>query len=88
MCEQCVIKDSEIERLQLALANVERLWREKNSKDAVELRDHFAGKALQGWLASYGPDHQHPIITGHAKKVVEQSYQMADKMLCAREKGK
>lgn len=32
-CDKCIIKDSEIERLQLALAETERLWREEVSKN-------------------------------------------------------
>lgn len=51
----------------------------------MSLRDYFAGKALQGLLASMA----HPESTGSClecyPKSAEQAYQIADAMLSARE---
>lgn len=51
----------------------------------MSLRDYFAAKALQGWLASYPDDNKHPVIAGNADEVALNAYQMADAMLRARE---
>lgn len=50
------------------------------------LRDYFAIKALQGWLASYGPEHQHPVGANSADFVAREAYAMADAMLVERAK--
>lgn len=50
----------------------------------MSLRDHFAGLAMQGWLASFERGERHPITTGNASWVASVSYQMADAMLEAR----
>ena len=51
----------------------------------MSLRDYFAAKALQGWLASYPDDNKHPVIAGNADEVALNAYQMADAMLRTRE---
>lgn len=47
--------------------------------DGMSLRDWFAGQAMAGWLASYGPDD-----AVKPKGVAELAYQVADAMLEAR----
>lgn len=59
----------------------------KYSGPGMTLRDYFAAKALQGWLASYPDDNRHPVIAGNADEVAMNAYQMADAMLRAREKS-
>ncbi|EFB2450695.1 hypothetical protein FHQ75_03175 [Escherichia coli] len=51
----------------------------------MTLRDYFAAKAMQGWLASFPEADQHPVSSGKADLVAEVSYLMADAMLKARE---
>ncbi|HCF8963045.1 hypothetical protein [Klebsiella quasipneumoniae] len=53
--------------------------------EGLTLRDYFAAKAMQGWLASYPESNQHPVATHHENMVAELSYLMADAMLKARE---
>jgi len=52
----------------------------------MSLRDWFAGKALQGWLASYAPETAHPAKRDTADDVATEAYAMADAMLRARAK--
>ena len=52
--------------------------------DGMSLRDHLAGRAMQGWLASYGPQAQHPVSAGKALHIARQAYAMADAMLVVR----
>lgn len=52
----------------------------------MTLRDYFAGLALQGWLASYGDEAEHPVYGGYEDKVAKQAYAMADAMIKEREK--
>ena len=54
-------------------------------QEGMTLRDYFAAKALQGWLASFPESDQHPVSSGKADLVAEASYLMADAMLRARE---
>lgn len=49
----------------------------------MTLRDYFAAKAMQGCWAKDGAD----VQKKDAKITAEWSYQMADAMLAAREKG-
>lgn len=53
--------------------------------EGLTVRDYFAAKAMQGWLASYPESEQHPVATHHENMVAELSYLMADAMLKARE---
>lgn len=53
--------------------------------EGVTLRDYFAAKAMQGWLASFPADACHPSVSGVCDKVAKQSYELADAMLKARE---
>lgn len=53
--------------------------------DGMTLRDYFAAKALQGWLASYPADAVHPVAAGNTAQVAQQAYVMADAMLKARD---
>ena len=48
----------------------------------MSLRDYFAAKALQGYLASFDP-HGEPVE--YATKIAEDAYAMANAMLTARE---
>ena len=48
----------------------------------MSLRDWFAGQALAGWLASFGPGE-----AVKAESVAEFSYEIADAMLAARNGG-
>ena len=50
----------------------------------IELRDWFAGMALQGWLASFDSQENHPAKLGSAWDIASDSYDMADAMLAAR----
>lgn len=62
----------------------------------MSLRDHFAGLAMQGWLASYGPDCDHPVLKAEDGRclpdvpanIARCSYAIADAMLAERERGK
>jgi hypothetical protein len=53
-----------------------------NGEPALQktLRDEFAMLAMQGWLASFGPDDA--VKVDH---VAQFAYEMADAMLAARE---
>ncbi|BDA55778.1 hypothetical protein [Raoultella ornithinolytica] len=53
--------------------------------EGLTVRDYFAAKAMQGWLASYPDNDQHPVSTHRENMVAELSYLMADAMLKARE---
>ena len=53
--------------------------------EGLTVRDYFAAKAMQGWLASYPESNQHPVATHHENMVADLSYLMADAMLKARE---
>lgn len=53
--------------------------------EGLTVRDYFAAKAMQGWLASYPERDQHPVATHRENMVAELSYLMADAMLKARE---
>lgn len=57
----------------------------KRIQSGMTLRDYFAAKAMQGWLASYPENEQHPVVTHHENMVAELSYLMADAMLKARD---
>lgn len=52
------------------------------------LRDYFAAAALQGWLASFGVEADHPAVSRCSATVAHQAYVMADAMLEAREASK
>lgn len=49
----------------------------------MTLLDHFAGLAMQGWLASYGPDARHPSDLGSDAMILsaKQSYALARIMI-------
>lgn len=51
----------------------------------AELRDYFAAAALQGWLASFGVEADHPAVSRCSATVAHQAYVMADAMLAMRE---
>lgn len=53
--------------------------------EGLTVRDYFAAKAMQGWLASYPEGIEHPATTHLENMVAELSYLMADAMLKARE---
>ncbi|MBT1907252.1 hypothetical protein KKZ80_14450 [Enterobacter kobei] len=53
-------------------------------EDGMTLRDYFAAKAMQGWLASFPADGWHASVSGVCDKVAKQSYELADAMLKAR----
>lgn len=54
--------------------------------EGLTLRDYFAAKAMQGWLASYPEGIEHPATNQHDFIIAGLSYLMADAMLKAREK--
>ena len=56
------------------------------AQEGMSLRDYFAVKAMQGWLASYGSDQRHPVDVKTENILAIQSYKIADAMLEAREK--
>jgi hypothetical protein len=47
----------------------------------MSLRAYFAGQALQGWLASYSPELQHPAADDCERWVAELSVKMADALI-------
>jgi hypothetical protein len=47
--------------------------------NGMSLRDYFAAKAMQGWLASFGP-----TDSPKASSVANLAYGIADAMLAAR----
>lgn len=53
----------------------------KVSYNGMSLRDHFAGQAVSGWLASFGPDE-----AAKAKQIAAFAYEIADAMLKERSK--
>lgn len=53
--------------------------------EGMTLRDYFAAKALQGWLASYPADAVHPVAAWNTAQVAQMAYIMADAMLEARD---
>ncbi|HBX2772376.1 TPA: hypothetical protein MHU27_09680 [Klebsiella pneumoniae] len=53
--------------------------------EGLTVRDYFAAKAMQGWLASYPGGIEHPATNEHDFIIAELSYLMADAMLKARE---
>ena len=49
------------------------------------LRDQFAGLAMSGWLASFGPASGHPVYDENRVRVLaKEAYGVADAMLEAR----
>lgn len=62
-------------------SNYEKVW----SSPGMTLRDYFAAKAMQGWLASYPESDKHPVAAGNEDYVAMQAYKLADAMLRARE---
>ncbi|MBC5036508.1 hypothetical protein [Klebsiella variicola] len=54
--------------------------------EGLTVRDYFAAKAMQGWLASYPEGIDHPATNEHDFIIAGLSYLMADAMLKAREK--
>lgn len=54
------------------------------AEEGMSLRDYFAAKALQGWLAGYSADEVHPVVAGSTARVAQMAYIMADAMLEAR----
>ncbi|HCU0614060.1 TPA: hypothetical protein OUF56_004112 [Enterobacter bugandensis] len=57
----------------------------KRIQSGMTLRDYFAAKAMQGWLASFSESDDHPYVSGKCDAVAEASYALADAMLKARE---
>lgn len=55
-------------------------------EEGMTLRDYFAAKAMQGWLAGYPAGIEHPARSEDDFIIAELSYLMADAMLKAREK--
>lgn len=53
-------------------------------EEGMTLRDYFAAKAMQGWLASYGESDRHPALNDYEHQVASMSYKMADAMLKVR----
>ena len=54
-----------------------------NSMPGMSLRDHFAGQAMMGWVASYGPEDGRP----NPESCAEIAYAVADAMIAARKGG-
>ena len=50
-------------------------------RDLVTVRDHFAGQALQGYLASMTPDAE---PAEYATSIAQDAYKLADAMMLAR----
>lgn len=54
------------------------------AKGGLYLRDYFAAAALQGWLASFGPEAPHPALKNAENEIATLSYRVADAMIEAR----
>jgi len=52
------------------------------SEGGLSKREWFAGMAMQGWLASFGPNDE-CSSSGTKEAIARQSYQLADAMLAA-----
>lgn len=51
----------------------------------MSLRDYLAASAMQGWLATFGPEDAHPANDPDiSRRVADLSYSLADAMLAAR----
>lgn len=76
--------------IQCGVENEQRKqWRPCISNARVRrltVRDYFAAKAMQGWLAGYPAGIEHPARSEDDFIIAELSYLMADAMLKAREK--
>jgi hypothetical protein len=57
--------------------------REHTTKEGMTLRDYFAAKAMQGWLATYPNDMAVQDVS--PTNIADFAYRMADAMLKARE---
>jgi hypothetical protein len=55
-----------------------------DTEHGMTLRDYFAAKAMQGWLASYGEDAPYESVIAHADGVATLAFAVADAMLKAR----
>lgn len=53
-----------------------------NNEAGMTLRDYFAAKAMQGWMASYSPDQTFAGVS--AVEVASLAYRVANEMLKAR----
>ncbi len=53
-------------------------------QEGMTLRDYFAAAALQGWLASFGPEAPHPALKNAENEIATLSYRVADAMIEAR----
>lgn len=51
----------------------------------ITIRDYFAAKALQGWLASFGPETTIES-TEHEKIIAAFAYRISDAMIAERSK--
>ena len=57
---------------------------ERLGQEGMSLRDYFAAKAMQGWLASYGENDSHPVSNGNELEFATMAYKLADAMIKAR----
>jgi hypothetical protein len=55
-------------------------------QEGMDLRDYFAAKALQGFLASSDSHQERFGVTGSVDNLVRSAYTYADAMMKAREK--
>lgn len=57
--------------------------------EGLTIRDYFAAKAMQGWLASYTNVEYHPATSldakNHLKNIANDAYAVADAMMRARD---
>lgn len=51
-------------------------------EQGMTLRDYFAAKAMQGWVASFGPEDGNP----NPSSTAELAYEIADAMMTESEK--
>jgi hypothetical protein len=57
------------------------------AQGGMTLRDYFAAAAMQGWLASFGPEAPHPALKNAENGIATLSYRVADAMIEARKEG-
>lgn len=76
-----------IHELMRAYVDADRAMRAGSQGDAEDaahhrwLRDYFAAAALQGWLASFGVEADHPAVSRCSATVAHQAYVTADAMM-------
>lgn len=54
---------------------------DQQNTNGMSLRDYFAGKAMQGWMASFSPAAQTILVVKNTTAIANMAYAVADAML-------